>query len=156
MTGTAARGSRLTVAALAREAEVSPDTVRYYERIGLLPPPARSKSGYRQFPPAAIDRLLFIQGSQRFGLRLREIKELLAVRDTGRCPCEPAEDLLRRHITEVDAEMRRLAALRTELTSMANELGTMAEQLPDGCPDPTPGTWCPPGRNSSGEEVTQR
>lgn len=96
MTATAAGGSGLTVAALAREAQVTPDTVRYYERIGLLPPPTRNESGYRQFPAEAIDRLLFIQGSQRFGLRLREIKELLAVRDTGRCPCEPAEGLLRR------------------------------------------------------------
>lgn len=92
MTGTTTEHSGLTVAALARESAVSTDTVRYYERIGLLPEPARNDSGYRQFPREAIDRLLFIQGSQRLGLRLREIKKLLAVRDTRQCPCDDHVD----------------------------------------------------------------
>jgi DNA-binding transcriptional MerR regulator len=72
------------------------------------------------------------------GLRLREIVELLAVRDTGTCPCEPAEELLRRRITEMDAELARLTALRADLARMA-------AALPAGeCPELPPGTWCPP------------
>ncbi|GAB3895239.1 hypothetical protein GCM10029964_074840 [Kibdelosporangium lantanae] len=117
---------------------MSPDTVRYYEREGLLAPPPRTASGYRVYPPDAVDRLLFIQGCQRMGLRLREIAELLAVRDTGVCPCEPAEELLRRHIEELDAEMARLAALRADMQATLTS-------LPDGqCPDVGPGNWCPP------------
>lgn len=128
----------LTVAALARQAGVSGDTVRYYERAGLLAAPARTAAGYRLYSPEVIDRLRFIQGAQRLGLRLREIRDLLAVRDTGTCPCEPAGVMLRRRISEIDTELVRLAALRADLVAMA-------DQLPGPhCPDLTPGTWCPP------------
>lgn len=132
----------LRVAELAAAAGVGPDTVRYYERTGLLAPAPRTPGGYRAFPPSTVDRLRFIQGCQRLGLRLREIGELLSVRDTGECPCEPAETLLRRRIDEIDAELARLSALRAEL-------GRMVAALPQApCLDPEPGTWCP------GEEVT--
>jgi DNA-binding transcriptional MerR regulator len=84
-----------------------------------------------------VDRLRFIQGAQRLGLRLREIKTLLDVRDTGQCPCEPAEQLLRTHIGEINRELARLRALRRELV-------TMADRLPSAdCLDPMPGTWLP-------------
>lgn len=132
----------MRVAELAAAAGVGPDTVRYYERSGLLAPPPRTPGGYRSFPPSAVDRLRFIQGCQRLGLRLREIGELLTVRDTGECPCEPAEALLRRRIAEIDEETARLAALRAELTATV-------ESLPGPCRDPEPGTWCAPR-----EEVT--
>jgi DNA-binding transcriptional MerR regulator len=128
----------LRVAELAEAVGVRPDTIRYYERAGLLDPPPRTAAGYRLYPPAAVDRVRFIQGCQRFGLRLREIAELLAVRDTGVCPCEPAERLLHRHITELDAEIARLTALRGELVRTL-------EVIPTGqCPDVAPGVWCPP------------
>ncbi|HET6529859.1 MAG TPA: heavy metal-responsive transcriptional regulator [Actinoplanes sp.] len=136
MTATKERGLR--VGELATEAGVAPDTVRYYERAGLLPPPRRTASGYRAYEPAAVDRLLFIQGAQRLGLRLRDIRDLLAVRDTGVCPCEPAEGLLRRRLAELDAEMQRLAVLRGELVQMLAGLPSQ------DCPDPVPGSWCPP------------
>jgi DNA-binding transcriptional MerR regulator len=126
-----------TVKRLADAVGVRPDTVRYYEKEGLLPPPARNAAGYRQYEPGMVDRLRFIQGAQRLGLSLTEIRDLLAVRDTGSCPCEPAAPLLHRHIGELDEEMARLSALRAELVAMAEALP--AEQ----CPDPTPGTWLP-------------
>lgn len=127
----------LTVKRLADAAGVGPDTVRYYEKLGLLPAPARTSAGYRVYPSAMVDRLRFIQGTQRLGLRLREIRDLLAVRDTGRCPCEPAAPLLQRRIADIDDEMTRLAQLRAELVAMADQLPTA------DCPDPAPGTWLP-------------
>ncbi len=136
MTTTAARGLR--VAELAAAVGVRPDTIRYYERAGLLPAPERTAAGYRSYDAGAVDRLRFIQGAQRLGLRLADIRDLLAVRDTGTCPCEPAETLLRRRLAEVDAEIDRLVALRTEMRAMADALPS-AE-----CPPPSPGTWCPP------------
>ncbi|MFV2095159.1 MerR family transcriptional regulator [Micromonospora sp. LOL_014] len=135
---TAVERPGLRVAALAAAVGVSPDTVRYYERAGLLHPPERTPTGYRVYGAAAVDRLRFIRGCQRLGLRLREIADLLAVRDTGVCPCEPAEQLLRRRIAEVDVELARLTALRAEMTEMAEKLPTAA------CPPPVPGRWCPP------------
>ena len=130
---------QLTVGQLASLAGVRADTVRYYEREGVLPAPQRTGGEHRRYGPADVDRLLFIRGAQRLGLRLAEIRDLLAVRDTGACPCEPAESLLRRHVTEIDQEIARLAALRAELAGM------LAAMPGPDCPDPLPGTWCPPG-----------
>lgn len=111
VTSAPARGLR--IAELAELVGVSTDTVRYYERAGLLPPPPRTPSGYRAYQPTAVDRLRFIQGAQRLGLRLRDIGDLLSIRDTGVCPCEPAEQLLRRRLDEVDAEMLASALCAT-------------------------------------------
>jgi DNA-binding transcriptional MerR regulator len=138
--------SGMTMAQVTSRAGVPADTVRYYERIGLLPAQARTSGDHRRYGEAAIDRLLFIRGAQRLGLHLAEIRDLLEVRDTGECPCEPAETLLNRHLAEIDAEMARLATLRAELT-------TMVSRMPgQGCVDPAPGTWCPPA--DTAREVT--
>ena len=134
----------LTVGQLAARAAVRTDTIRYYEREGLLPAPRRTDGDHRRYGPADLDRLLFIRGAQRLGLRLAEIRELLAVRDTGTCACEPAEALLRRHVTEIGTEIERLATLRAELLAMLT-----AMPGPD-CPDPLPGTWCPPALSQPG------
>lgn len=115
MDATAPHNGGFTVKALADRVNVHPDTVRYYERVGLLAPPRRSSAGYRHYPSAAVDRLRFVQGAKRLGLRLAEIRELLAVCDTGQCPCEPAETMLARRLNDVEAEMSRLSALRADL-----------------------------------------
>ncbi|MGI8614707.1 MAG: MerR family transcriptional regulator [Nocardioidaceae bacterium] len=129
----------MSVAQLAGRVGVRPDTIRYYERAGLLPAARRTAGAHRRYGDDAVDRLRFIQGAQRLGLRLRETATLLAVRDTGNCPREPAEQLLRQRIAEVDAELLRLGTLRGDLLRMA-------DALPDkNCPDPVPGRWCPPG-----------
>jgi DNA-binding transcriptional MerR regulator len=130
--------SALKIGELAAETGLSTDAVRYYEKSGLLPPAPRSAGGYRLYPEDTVDRVRFIQGCQRLGLRLSQIADLLAIRDTGECPCEPAGTLLRRRIAELDGELARLAALRSDLVAMAG-------RLPDAnCPDPVPGNWCPP------------
>jgi DNA-binding transcriptional MerR regulator len=145
MTTSEANSGAIGVSALAARVGVAPDTIRYYEKAGLLPAPTRTASDYRQYDETAVDRLRFIQGCQRLGLRLREIKTLLEVRDTGRCPCEPAEVLLRQRLREIDAELAKLGDLRAELISMTERLPS-----PD-CPPPTPGTWTP---QLTREEVT--
>jgi DNA-binding transcriptional MerR regulator len=131
-------GRGLRVAELADTVGVSSDTIRYYERAGLLPAPARTAAGYRAYDDSAVDRLRFIQGAQRLGLRLKDILDLLAIRDTGTCPCEPAEQLLRRRLAEVDEQIANLVGLRTEMAAMADALPSLT------CPPPSPGTWCPP------------
>jgi MerR family mercuric resistance operon transcriptional regulator len=126
----------LTIAQVAAGAGVRPDTLRYYERTGLVPEPPRTTGAHRRYPEATVERLRFIRDAQRLGLRLSEIKDLLAVRDTGECPCEPAEDLLRRHLAEIDAELARLTKLRAEVVGML---------AAPACTDPVPVAWCPPG-----------
>ena len=80
-----------SVSELAAAAGSSPDTLRYYEKVGLLHAPRRTPCGYRRYDDSARDRLAFIRGAQRLGLTLADVRDLLAVRDTGDCPCEPAE-----------------------------------------------------------------
>jgi DNA-binding transcriptional MerR regulator len=134
----------LRVAQLAAAVGLTADTIRYYEKAGLLAEPTRTPSGYRLYDTSAIERLQFVQGAQRLGLRLRDIADLLAVRDTGTCPCEPAEQLLRRRLDDLDTELARLTSLRTQLAAMLEALPT------EECPPMPTGTWCPP---ASGEEV---
>jgi DNA-binding transcriptional MerR regulator len=127
----------MTVAGLARRVGVRPDTVRYYERVGLLPAPPRTAADHRRYDDGAVDLMRFIQGVQRLGLRLADIRELVEMRQSGECPCEPAASVLGRRLAQVDAQIRDLVALR-------EELGRFVERIPaEDCPDPTPGTWRP-------------
>lgn len=138
MTTKTATRPGMSVAELAAQVGVGRDTVRYYERVDLLPVPPRTTGDHRRYPPEAVDRLRFIQGCQRLGLRLDDIRDLLEVRDTGQCACAPAGDLLTRRLVELDAEVHRLQQLRKDLAAMLDGLGS------DACRDPEPGTWCPP------------
>jgi DNA-binding transcriptional MerR regulator len=107
------------VSQIARQAGVSPDAVRYYEKEGLLPAAPRSPSGYRQYDASASERIRFIKGAQEMGLRLAEIGELLEIQDRGACPCGHTKTLVERHLEQIDAEMERLSTLRAELSAMA-------------------------------------
>ena len=105
----------MRVVDLAHHVGVKPDTIRYYERVGLLPAALRTATNHRRYDHTSIDRLRFIQGAQRLGLRLAEIRELLDVRDRGECPCEPAASLLHQRLTEIDEEIGQLSRLRDDL-----------------------------------------
>jgi DNA-binding transcriptional MerR regulator len=128
--------AELTVSEVAREAGMSADGVRYYEKLGLLQPVGRSGAGYRLYDNASIERLRFIRSAQRVGLRLREIGELLEVMDRGQCPCGHTDALLRRRIEELDQELAQLTALRAALVQLVTD-------HPEGsCPDETGDWWC--------------
>ena len=126
-----------TVSDLAAQAGLTAATVRYYEQLGLLPAPARTAAGYRTYGDEALDldRLRFIKGAQRVGLRLREIGELLAIRDRGLCPCGHTTKLLRQRMAEIDQEVARLGEVRAELARMVAQYPDQAYQ------DPTSGRW---------------
>jgi len=109
----------LRVSGVARQAGVSPDAVRFYEREGLLPAPPRSPSGYREFEDATPLRIRFIKGAQEVGLKLAEIKELLEIQDRGACPCGHTRTIVERRIEEIDDEVARLSALRSVLAETA-------------------------------------
>lgn len=141
-----ARGA-LTITQLASRTSLTPDTIRYYERAGLLPAPTRTTGDHRRYDEETVDRLQFIRGAKRLGLRLADITGLLALRDTGRCPCEPAADLLRRRLAEIEAEIAQLAGLRDQLAAMLTAIPG-----PD-CPDPAPGTWRPASPPDDGAAV---
>ena len=117
---------QLTVSKLAEQVGTSADTVRYYERIGLLPETDRSPSGYRLYGDEAVERLRFIKRAQRFGLRLEAIAELLDVRQRGLCPCGHTRRMLEDRVAELDEELSSLSRLRDDISEMIDELPARA------------------------------
>lgn len=110
--------TQLTVSKLAEQVGTSTDTLRYYERIGLLPVADRSSSGYRLFSDEAVERVAFIKRAQRLGLRLDDIRELLQIKERGLCPCGHTRSLLERRARQLDEEMAEIVGLRHDIQQM--------------------------------------
>jgi DNA-binding transcriptional MerR regulator len=122
-----------TISAQAATLGLTADTLRYYERLGLLPAPPRTAAGYRVYDEDMAARLQFICDAKRMGLRLADIKELLDIRDRGQCPCGHTQDLVERRIDAVEAEMRQLSAVRTQLLVL--------KKRNEQCSDAAVGSW---------------
>jgi len=122
-----------TISAQASALGLSADTLRYYERVGLLPAPPRTAAGYRLYDEETAERLSFICGAKRMGLRLADIKELLDVRDRGQCPCGHTKDVVERRLADVDAEIRQLKAVRAQLLAL--------QRRNEECFDGAAGEW---------------
>jgi DNA-binding transcriptional MerR regulator len=105
----------MRIGELSRRSGVSSKTLRYYEDIRLLEAPARTASGYRDYPEAVLDRLVFIRSAQALGLTLGEIRRIIALRDDGEIPCAHVLDLLQTRTADIDRTIRQLRALRAEL-----------------------------------------
>ena len=118
--------ARLHIGELAADLGLNPKTIRYYEAIGLLPAPARSPAGYRQYSGADRDRLRFIIKAKAIGFSLREIGEILALRDGGAEPCPHVWGLLDRKLVAVDAHLRLLAKVRAGLLALQAEAAVIA------------------------------
>ena len=103
---------RMTVSQLAREVGASPDTVRYYERLGLLPGLDRTPAGYRLFGHRDVERMRFVRSAQRLGFSLSEIGELLEIREHGLCPCGRGRERLTAKLPEIEAKLAALEELR--------------------------------------------
>jgi DNA-binding transcriptional MerR regulator len=101
---------------IAHRAGVSADTLRHYERRGLLGKPRRLANGYRAYPPEALDRVLLIQRALSVGFTLDELAQLLRDRDRGQPPCRKVRELAERKLSEVDRQMADLAEFRRDLT----------------------------------------
>jgi MerR family copper efflux transcriptional regulator len=105
---------------LAQRSGVTAKTIRYYEDIGLVGPPARTPSGYRDYEPSALERLAFIRAAQAIGLTLGEIRSIIALRDDGQTPCGHVLDLLRQRADELDRRIAELRSLRSELRRLVD------------------------------------
>ena len=110
----------LTIGQVARGARVHLDTVRYYERRGLLPPPPRTAAGYRQYPPDTVRRVAFIKQAQGLGFTLEEIDGLLALRVTPGPGCATVERRARSAIARLDGQLAELNHMRRALARLAD------------------------------------
>ncbi len=108
----------LTIGRLSKETGVNIETIRYYERIGLMPEPSRSESGRRIYDPAASPRLAFIRRARELGFAIGQIRTLIAM-SSGKGRCADVYELTVRHLTDVRAKITDLQKLERTLVRTA-------------------------------------
>ena len=122
----------LTIGTLAKAAQVNLQTVRYYEREGLLPEPPRKPSGYRIFSSDAVRRVRFIKRAQELGFSLKQIKELLSIRVDPASDCSHVQKLARAKVVDIEEKIRTLQGMKKVLGKLAT-----------ACPGSGPLSECP-------------
>ena len=132
----------LTIGHLAREAGVNLETVRYYERQGLLAKPPRSASGYRLFPSDAARRLRFIRRARELGFSLKEIRELLSLRVSRRTTSADIRTRAEAKIVDIEAKIKSLESMEKTLRKLT--------RVCDGC---SPVAQCPILECLDGEDM---
>jgi DNA-binding transcriptional MerR regulator len=113
----------LSIGDLARTTSTRVETIRYYEKIGLMPAAIRTGSNHRAYQAAHRDRLAFIRHSRELGFTLDDIRALLDLADRPDAPCAEADAIASKHLEGVRSRISRLTALEKELTRMLDECG---------------------------------
>lgn len=108
----------MTIGEIAKAAEIGVETVRFYEREGLIAEPPRRRSGYRQYPPDTVRRLRFIRRAKELGFTLSEIGELLDLRVDPTKSCADVRTLARAKMADIEAKMLDLARIQAALTDL--------------------------------------
>lgn len=115
----------MRIGEFAKATECPVETIRYYERERLLPPPARSSNNYRLYGDAHATRLRFIRNCRSLDMTHEEIRALLAFRDAPERPCEDVNALLDEHIGHVARRIRELETLKRELRALRDQCRTV-------------------------------
>lgn len=113
------RPETMTIGKLAQSAGVGVETVRFYQRKGLLEEPHRGESGYRQYPSGTLTRLRFIRQAKELGFTLPEIQELLSLRASPEASCAEVQERIQAKIDNIDEKIRSLEHMRRALDGMA-------------------------------------
>ncbi|HKP38093.1 MAG TPA: heavy metal-responsive transcriptional regulator [Pyrinomonadaceae bacterium] len=111
----------LKIGEVARMSGAGIETLRFYERSGLLGRPGRTESGYRLYDREVLERLDFIKRAQVLGFSLDEIKQIIAEKQAGASPCEAVRDIVRTRLQELDEHMREMRRCRNELAATLAE-----------------------------------
>ena len=122
----------MRIGQLAARTGVTVDTLRYYERLGLLPPPARSASGYREYPDGAVTRVRLIRNAVRLGFPLKDVMRFLHVRDAGGAPCRQVRDFGEHLAREIDSRIAELAAMRKSMDVILRDWDQRLSHTPRG------------------------
>jgi Cu(I)-responsive transcriptional regulator len=119
----------MNIGELARAADTKVETIRYYERIGLLPAPPRTGGNYRDYSAEHVNRLSFARRARNLGFSIEQIRALLDLADQREQSCEAVDAIARAHLADVKRKLADLAALRRELETVIGQCGhgTVAE-----------------------------
>lgn len=118
-----ANGEAFSIGNLARQAGTKVETIRYYEKVGLMPATARTSGNQRAYTRAHADRLAFIRHSRELGFPLESVRTLLVVADDPGQSCARVDAIAREHLAAVRSRISRLQALEIELSRMVQECG---------------------------------
>lgn len=105
----------MTIGQLGQATGTKVETVRYYEKIGLLPEPRRTAGNYRLYAAAHVERLGFIRRARDLGFSIEDVRELLKLAAHGEQPCEEVDQLVERHLEATERKIKALTRLRREL-----------------------------------------
>lgn len=120
----------LTIGKLAEKAKVNRETIRYYERRGLIPEPPRLESGYRQYPSDTVLRIQFIKRAKEMGFSLKEISELLLLKVDLNTTCDDVKKKTEKKIEEIEEKIKTLQKIKkalTKLTELCRGQGSKSE-----------------------------
>jgi DNA-binding transcriptional MerR regulator len=118
--------------ALADAVGVSTDTLRHYERLGLLPNIVRTQAGYRRYPPTAIEWVQLIQRALTIGFSLKELATALGQRKRGLPPCRHVRAIVAERLADLETRLDELTALRDEIRELLGEWDERLERTPPG------------------------
>ncbi len=124
----------LRIGQASKEAGISPDLLRHYERVGVLPKAARTPGGYRQYSPSTIGRIRFVRNALRFGFSLKQIAQFLRARDSGGAPCREVRHAAAQLASEMDKQIDEMIAARTAIRQMLAEWDDRLSMTPAGRP----------------------
>ena len=117
------RAATYAIGDLARQTGTKVETIRWYERAGIMPAPARTEGGHRAYTRANLDRLAFIRHARELGFPLENVRALLNLSDDPDRPCIEADAIARGHLGSVRSRIARLQALEAELVRMVDACG---------------------------------
>jgi DNA-binding transcriptional MerR regulator len=127
-------GNTFGIGEAARRAEVSPDLIRYYERVGVLPRAPRTAGGFRYYSDETVARLLFVRNAIRFGFTSKELAGFLKARDSGRLPCHAVRAAGQRLLKEMDEQLTRLQEARAAMVETLAAWDALLERTPPDAP----------------------
>jgi DNA-binding transcriptional MerR regulator len=127
-------GHTFGIGEAARRAGVSPDLIRYYERVGVLPRAPRTAGGFRYYSDATVARLLFVRNAIRFGFTSKELAGFLRARDSGRPPCHAVRAAGQRLLMAMDEHVTRLQEARAAMAETLLAWDTRLARTPAGTP----------------------
>lgn len=132
LSGHRAMKETLSPREVAHAAGISTDTLRYYERCGVLPKPARTRAGYRRYPASAVERVALIRRSLTIGFSIKELARVFEERARGGAPCRKVRAIVGDRLARIDAELAALTGLKAELTALLRDWDEKLAATPPG------------------------